>query len=192
MNRGAHNTIHSQIESPKFGLGLALAVGVGLGACSTTPPPPPAAPPPDPVARAPSPIPTGPTRTDFKTIAKKLMSRCVRGGWINAWRAEQPDVDVARPKIRLLPFEDRTSQDLDPTYLNTILAQRMRLSGAFDLAGDNVEPDFLGKGTLLRLAEGNATDRYAVYIATLELQNPKSGRVVHACEATVKGELGAL
>ena len=111
------------------------------------------------------------------------------GGWIHDWRAEQPDVDVARPKIRMLPFEDRTGQDLDPTYLNTVLAQRMRLSGVFDLAGEDTEPDFLGKGTLLRLAERRGDRRYSVYTATLELQKPQGGTVVHACEATVKGDM---
>ena len=39
--------------------------------------------------------PSGPTRTDFKTIAKKLVSRCVAGGWIHKWRSTHEDPTVA-------------------------------------------------------------------------------------------------
>lgn len=112
------------------------------------------------------------------------------GGWINAWRAEHEDVDAARPKVRLLPFEDRTEQELDPTYLKTILAQRMRLSGVFDVASEeDTQVDFNGKGTLLRLAEQRGGQRYSVYTATLEITDPETDGVVHACEATVEGEM---
>ena len=99
-------------------------------ACKRTPPPPPREPPP-PARPAP---PAGPTRTDFATIAKKLVSRCVAGGWINEWRSKQPDVDVAKPKMHLRDFEDKTGQNLYPTYLNTTSEPKMRLSGVSTMA----------------------------------------------------------
>lgn len=154
-------------------------------ACASKPPPPP---PPPPVAR-PAP-PQGPTRTDFKTIAKKLMARCVAGGWIDTWRSTHANVDVARPKVQLTDFEDRTEQDLDSTYLHRTLEQRMRLSGVYDIVADPAQADFLAKGKLLRMAERTSSgDRISVYTAILDLMDPKSGKVVYTCETTVRGEM---
>jgi|GEM_PF-2299325 len=159
---------------------------LGASACASPPPPPPA-PPPAPARPAP---PAGPTRTDFKQISKKLMARCVAGGWINEWRSKHEDVDVARPKVKLTQFEDRTEQDLDSTYLHRTLEQRMRLSGVYDIVADEADADFLAKGKLLRLAERTRSgDRISVYTAILDLTDPKSGKVVYTCETTVRGEM---
>ena len=154
-------------------------------ACKSTPPPPPSEPPP-PARPAP---PAGPTRTDFATIAKKLVSRCVAGGWINEWRSKQPDVDVAKPKIHLRDFEDKTGQNLDPTYRNTTLEQKMRLSGVYEMTSEDAGSDFIGKGVLLRMAERTSGGRISVYTVTLNLMEPASGKVVYSCEATVQGEM---
>ena len=167
---------------------LVAAVTVGAAACGgTTPPPPP--PPTRAALPPPPPPPTGPTRTDFKTIAKKLMSRCVGGGWINRWRADHEDVNVAKPRIFLAEFEDKTGQKLDPTYLGAVLAQRMRISGVFETVDTRDQADFIARGQLLRLAEGTGRTRYSVYTAILKMQNPSDQRTVHTCEATVKGEM---
>lgn len=145
---------------------------------------------PSPRVDAPTPPPpSGPTRTDFKKIAKKLLPQCVGGGWINRWRAEHEDVNVARPKVVLEPFEDRTEQDLDPVYLNSILAQRMRISGVFDVVDEPDGADFIARGQLLRLAERKAGRRVSVYTALLNFYHPKDRRTVHTCQATVEGEL---
>ena len=150
---------------------------------SSTPPPPP------PAVAPPPPAPTGPTRTDFRTIARKLIARCVGGGWINKWRADHPDIDVARARVFLEEFTDKTKQDLDPTYLNSVLAQRMRISGTFDVVDDREQADFIGRGELLRLAERDSKGRYSVYTAILKMENPTTGRTVHSCETSVQGEM---
>lgn len=152
-------------------------------ACASAPPPPPPPPAPPPAA------PAGPTRTDFETISKKLLSRCVAGGWINEWRSTHADVDVARPKVFLDAFEDRTKQDLDPVYLQRVLAQRMRLSGVYDMVPDAEGADFVGRGKLLRMAERHRGERISVYTAVLDLVDPASGTVAYTCEATVRGEM---
>jgi hypothetical protein len=154
-------------------------------ACKSAPPPPPPAPPPPPRPSAPA----GPTRTDFATIAKKLVSRCVAGGWINEWRSKQPNIDAAKPKVHLRDFEDQTGQGLDPTYLNTTLEQKMRISGVYEMTADDEGSDFIGKGTLLRMAERAGGDRISVYTATLKLIEPSTNKVVYSCEATVQGEM---
>ncbi len=141
------------------------------------------APPPEP------PLPAGPTRTDFKVIARKLVQRCVGGGWIDEWRAASPDPDVARPKIHLEGFENKTKHELDPTYLASVLGQRMRLSGVFDMRPDAAEVDFVGRGRMHRMAEQLGADRVSVYTAVLDLVDPKTNRVAYSCEATVRGEL---
>ncbi len=155
-----------------------------FAACSSPPPPPP------PPAVAPPPAaPSGPTRTDFGYIAKKLLQRCVAGGWIDTWRSTHEDVDVARPRIRLTGFEDKTGQDLDPSYLQSVLAQRMRLSGVFEMVGPEDEADFDAKGVLHRLAERAGGDRISVYTARLKLVSLANSKTVYGCEATVKGEM---
>lgn len=170
--------------SPKI---LCFAVVLAGAACSGDKTPPPAqpveAPPPKP------PPPSGPTRTDFKTIAKRLVQRCVGGGWIDEWRAGSADPDVAKPKIFLEGFEDRTKKDLDPSYLASVLSQRLRLSGVFDMRPDGAAVDFVGRGRLLRMSERVGSERISVYTAVLDLVDPKSDRVAYSCEATVRGEL---
>lgn len=157
-------------------------------ACSSSTPPPVAEPAPTPRAEPKVPAPTGPTRTDFQTIAKKLLQQCVVGGWISKWRSTAKDVDQARPKIQLRGFEDKTGQGLDPEYLNGELEKRMRTSGVFDIVND--APDFFGQGKLMRLAERNARgDRVSVYTATLSLIDPTTNNVAYSCEATVQGEM---
>ncbi|MCB9649554.1 MAG: hypothetical protein H6730_23575 [Deltaproteobacteria bacterium] len=154
-------------------------------ACASTPPPPP----PPPAAPPPT-APSGPTRTDFKEIAGKLMKRCVAGGWINTWRSQQANIDAARPKIHLAEFEDKTGQDLDSTYLHRTLEQKMRLSGVYDMQPEAEGADFIGKGKLLRMAErGKGGARFSVYTAVLDLVDPASGKVAYTCEATVEGEM---
>ena len=161
---------------------LALVLAACGGSTKAAPPPPPA-----PVAR-PAP-PQGPTRTDFDTIAKRLMKRCVAGGWINEWRSEQPDIDTPRPKIHVRDFEDKTEQDLDPSYLNSVLEKRMRLSGVYDLVSNDEDADFIGRGVLMRLAERRGSERFSVYTAILNLVEPSTGDVKYSCEATVRGEM---
>ncbi|MBI4819985.1 MAG: hypothetical protein HY791_27165 [Deltaproteobacteria bacterium] len=160
-------------------LGLALL----LNACSSSTPPP--AKPAEPARPA---APRGPTKTDFEDIAKKLMARCVSGGWIERWRSEHEDVDVAKPKIYLEGFDDQTGHNLDPTYLMSVLEKRMRLSGVYDLVPDAKAADFVAHGKLLRLAERTGGSRVSVYTAILNLQ-PASGSAAASCEATVQGEL---
>lgn len=156
-------------------------------ACASSPPPPP---PPPPPAPPPPTAPAGPTRTDFRQIAAKLLQRCVQGGWIHQWRSEHEDVDVARPKIFLAEFEDRTGQELDPVYLNRTLEQRMRISGVYDMLPSEEGADFIGKGKLLRMAERDRRgDRFSVYTAILDLVNPETGEVAYSCEASVQGEM---
>jgi PBP1b-binding outer membrane lipoprotein LpoB len=148
-------------------------------------------PPPRPVVKKqarPAP-PPGPTRTDFKTIAKKLMKRCVAGGWIERWRSTAPDVDVAKPRIQLLGFEDKTGQDLDPTYLMSVLERRMRMSGVYDLVTEGGKKDFDARGRLLRMSERTKTGKTSVYTAILEIIAPADGKVAYSCEATVRGEI---
>jgi hypothetical protein len=160
-----------------------------LSACGPKSPPPQAheAPPPPPPNRPPPP--SGPTRTDFKTIARTLVQRCVAGGWISRWRSEQPNVDVARPRIYLRDFEDKTEQNLDPSYLHDELEKDMRTSGVFDMAAESGPFDFIGRGRLLRLAERSGSGRVSVYTAVLEMLDPTSQKVAYSCEATVKGEM---
>jgi hypothetical protein len=154
-------------------------------ACSSSktaerpPPPPPARPAP----------PSGPTRTDFQTIAKTLVKECVAGGWISRWRSDHENVDVAKPKIYLADFEDKTGQGLDPTYLHSVLEKKMRTSGVFDMVTAAEGSDFVGRGRLLRLAERASGKRFSVYTVTLDLLRPDSSEVAYSCEATVQGEL---
>ena len=162
-----------------------MILGLGVACGGKTPKPAPAA-----RAEKPRPAaPVGPTRTDFKTIAKKLVKRCVAGGWINRWRSEAPDVDVAKPRIYLRDFEDRTGQGLDPTYLTSELARRMRVSGVYDMVGEGAALDFVGRGKLMKMAERVSGRRVSVYTATLDMLDPKSDRVAYSCEATVRGEM---
>lgn len=169
---------------------LALGAAAGLIGCggSKAAAPPPAAPAAHATPRAPAP--EGPTRTDFRTIAQKLVQECVAGGWIQKWRSTAKDVDVARPRIRLRGFEDKTQQGLDPAYLTSELEKRMRLSGVFDMVGESAETDFIGDGTLLRLAERTQRgDRISVYTATLDLIDPATNQKAYSCEATVRGDM---
>ena len=166
---------------------ISLVLSALLAACSSskqaTPPPPP------PAHARPAP-PSGPTRTDFNDIAKELVKKCVGGGWISRWRSEHEDVDVAKPKIHLVEFEDKTGQDLDPSYLVSVLEKRMRMSGVFDMVPSSDASDFVGRGKLLRLAERTPKGkRFSVYTVTLELLEPQSDRIAYSCEATVQGEL---
>jgi len=133
--------------------------------------------------------PPGPTRTDFKTIAKKLMKRCVAGGWIERWRASAPDVDVAKPRIHLLGFEDKTGQELDQTYLMSVLERRMRMSGVYDLVTAGTDKDFDARGRLLKMSERTKSGKVSVYTAILEIISPKDGNITYSCEATVRGEM---
>lgn len=99
-------------------------------------------------------------------------------------------MDVAKPKIHLADFEDRTGQDLDPTYLQSVLEKRMRISGVFDMVPSSEGSDFIGRGRLLRLAErGKGGKRFSVYTVTLDLVSPTDDQVAYSCEATVQGEL---
>ncbi len=171
-------------SSARWAVLVLIAMMLGCAGNPVEVPPPPA------VRAAPPPAPPrGPTRTDFKTIARKLLARCVSGGWINRWRADHEDVDVARPRVFLDPFVDKTEQDLDPTYLNTVLAQRMRISGVFEVVDEVESADFIGQGELLRLAERDGKGRYSVYTAILKMRDPKDRRTVHSCEASVQGEM---
>ncbi|MBK8011156.1 MAG: hypothetical protein IPK13_07375 [Deltaproteobacteria bacterium] len=136
------------------------------------------------------PPPSGPTRTDFKIISKRLVKRCIAGGWINRWRASNPDVNAAKPKIFLSPFEDATGLDLDPEYLRSTLEQRMRRTQAFEMVSERSGCDFIGRGKLHRLAErGPKGERFSVYTATLALLDPNTEKVAYSCEATVRGEM---
>lgn len=183
MTKQNHNTA---------ALSLALA-GVLLSACASAPKEKAAAAPVEKAApsraETPPPPPPGPTRTSFKIIAKKLVKRCITGGWISRWRSEQADVDVARPKVFLEEVDNRTEQDLDPSYLTQVLSDRIRLTRVFELVDDPAEADFIGDPTLRRLAEERRGQRYSVYTATLNLKNPQTKRSVHGCEASVRGEL---
>lgn len=135
------------------------------------------------------PPPAGPTRTSVKEIAKKLSGKCVGGGWIARWRSEG-HMNSARPKIWLSGFEDRTGQNVDPTYLASETESRMRLANVFDMVAEAGAPDFIAVGKLLRLAEiGKNGARISVYTAILELQDPVSKKTVQSCEANVEGEL---
>ena len=169
------------IRTYSFILGFAVAFA-GCGGKTPTPKPRPK------VAKRPAP-PPGPTRTDFKTIAKKLMKRCVAGGWIEKWRATAPDVDVAKPRIVLTGFEDKTGQELDPTYLLSVLERRMRMSGVYEMTQKGGERDFDARGRLLRMSEGTARGKISVYTAILEILDPKSGQIAYSCEASVRGEM---
>jgi hypothetical protein len=134
--------------------------------------------------------PEGPTRTDFQDIAKKLVKNCVGGGWISKWRSTHEDVDALRPKIFLAEFEDKTGQDLDPSYLKSVLEKRMRVSKVFEMVSSADTSDFIGRGRLLRLAErGSSGKRFSVYTVTLDLLNPNTDQIAQTCEATVQGEL---
>ena len=99
------------------------------------------------------------------------------------------DLDMRKPKIHLGDFEDKTGQNLDPTYLNTTLEQKMRLSGVYEMTSEDAGSDFIGKGVLLRMAERTSGGRISVYTVTLNLMEPASGKVVYSCEATVQGPL---
>lgn len=173
-----------RIAKPSTLAALMLAAG-----CSHGQPPPAEAPVSHPPPQRPPP-PGGPTRTDFKTIADKLVGRCIGGGWISAWRAQAKDVDTPRPRIRLQGFEDKTGQNLDGDYLVTELERRMRMSGVFEMVPDGTPADFIAHGKILRLAERNDRGgRFSVYTATLELTDPATSRLAYSCEATVQGEL---
>lgn len=156
-------------------------------ACKSAPPPPP---PEQPKPAAKEPPPSGPTRTDWKTIAGKLVQRCIAGGWIAKWRSTAPDIDQAKPRIYLRDFEDKTGQSLDATYLGTELEKRMRTSGVFDMQTTVEGANFIGRGRLLRLAERDASGgRTSVYTATLEMLDPATEKVAYSCEASVTGEM---
>lgn len=165
---------------------LGLLGGLLLAAaCGGKTPPPRAAPPP-----APRPdTPEGPTRTDFKTISKKLVSRCVAGGWIHRWRASTGNTDVAKPRIHLRDFEDKTGQELDATYLNSVLERRMQLSGVYEMVAADASPDFVARGKLLRMAESKGKRRVTVYTALLEIVSTDGRKTAYSCEATVEGEM---
>ena len=166
-----------------YGCSIALMV-LSFGCSSKTPAPKPV------VKKINRPAPPpGPTRTDFKTIAKKLMKRCVAGGWIERWRAIAPDVDVAKPRLHLLGFEDKTGQNLDQTYLMSVLERRMRMSGVYDLVSADAGKDFDVRGRLLRMSERTKTGKTSVYTAILEVIAPKDAKIVYSCEATVRGEM---
>lgn len=170
-------------------ISLTLAFTAALAACGGSTPPPEA-----PVTSKPAaprePPPQGPTRTDFKTIATKLVQQCIAGGWISKWRSTAKDVDQAKPRVRLRGFEDKTGQNLDPEYLNQELERKMRTSGVFEIVSESEPLDFHGQGKLLRLAEKNAKgERVSVYTATLEMIDPATNKVAYSCEATVKGEM---
>lgn len=103
-------------------------------------------------------------------------------------------MDVARPKIFIAQFEDRTGQNLDQTYLETELSSRMRISGVYEMVNDQTQAHFIGRGRLLRMAEQDTRGRYNVYTATLDfLQPDPSGaaatKIVASCEASVAGEM---
>lgn len=167
-------------------LPLLLAVGLTIAACSSsTPPPQPAAESVDPSSPPP---PAGPTRTDVKQIAKELVAKCVAGGWISKWRSTHENVEVARPKIELVGFEDKTGQSIDTTYMTSELERRMSTSGVFEMVTE--APDFTAHGKLLRLAErGKGGARISVYTAVLDLHDPNTNKRAYGCEATVEGEL---
>jgi hypothetical protein len=101
----------------------------------------------------------------------------------------QPDVDVAKPRIYLRDFEDKTGQGLDPSYLHDELEKNMRTSGVFDMVAEAGPFDFIGRGRLLRLAERSGEGRISVYTAILEMLDPKSEKVAYSCESTVRGEM---
>jgi PBP1b-binding outer membrane lipoprotein LpoB len=163
----------------------AAALMMFSGACSQKTPAPKAA-----VKKTVRPpAPTGPTRTDFKTIAKKLLSRCVAGGWIERWRSTAPDVDVAKPRIRLLGFENKTKQDFDPSYLQSVLARRMRMSGVYEMVAESAERDFDARGRLLRMYERMGGKKISVYTAILDIISPSDGKIAYSCEASVRGEM---
>lgn len=167
---------------------LVPVAAFALAACGSTPKPTSSTDQAPPPAR--SDAPEGPTRTDFQTIAKKLVQRCVAGGWIHRWRAEQPNVDAAaKPRIYLEGFEDKTDKGLDPSYLHSQLESRMRKSGVYEMVSGGGEHDFIARGRLLRLAERSGRTRVSVYTAVLDLVDPKSGKIAYNCEATVEGEL---
>ncbi|MCC6807043.1 MAG: hypothetical protein IT381_06445 [Deltaproteobacteria bacterium] len=148
-------------------------------------PPPRAAP----VEEKEPPPPAGPTRTSVKEIAKKLSGKCVGGGWIARWRSEG-HMQQARPKIWLQGFEDRTGQNVDPTFMTSETEGRMRLSGVFDMVSEGGAPDFIATGKLLRLAEiGKNGARVSVYTATLDLLDAATKKPVASCSADVEGEL---
>lgn len=167
---------------------VALVFAAAAACSSSTPPPR--------VEQAEKPAeprekpPEGPTRTDFKTIAQKLMNKCIAGGWIARWRSTAKDIDQAKPRIVLRPFEDKTEQGLDSDFLNQQLEQRMRLSGVYDMVAAGAEFDFYGRGKLLRLAErAGSGKRVTVYTAILEFVDPQTDKVAYSCEATVQGEM---
>ncbi len=154
-----------------------------LAACGgKTPPPPPPGP-------SGPPPPSGPTKTDFEAIARQLVGRCVTGGWIERWRSTHSDVNVAKPRVRLTDFEDRTGQDLDGDYLRSVLEQRMRLSGVYEVVQDEDRADFVAKGSIRRMAERVRGERVSVYTAILEFDAVATGRRYHQCESTVRGEM---
>src|SRR5688500_13954657 len=107
-------------------------------ACGGSTPPPRVEP--EKVVEKKDPPPAGPTRTDFKTIAQRLVQKCVAGGWISKWRSTNEDVDQAKPRIWLKPFEDKTGQGLDPEYLNQELERRMRMSGVYEMVTEDGNP----------------------------------------------------
>ncbi|MCB9654009.1 MAG: hypothetical protein H6729_07780 [Deltaproteobacteria bacterium] len=168
---------------------FSVLLSLGASACATAKAP--QEPPAQTAARdVPAPPPSGPTQTDFKIISKRLVKRCIAGGWINRWRANNSDVNAAKPKIFLAPFDDATGLNLDPEYLRTTLERRMRRTQAFEMVADRSGCDFIGQGKLHRLAErGPKGERFSVYTATLALLDPTTEKVAYSCEATVRGEM---
>ena len=98
-------------------------------------------------------------------------------------------MDVAKPKIHVRDFEDKTGQDLDPSYLNSVLEQKMRLSGVYEMVTSDEEADFVGRGVLMRMAERPGSERISFYTAMLNLVDPNTKKVAYTCEATVRGEM---
>ena len=111
------------------------------------------------------------------------------GGWVERWRSAAEDPDVAKPRVHLEAFEDETGQDLDGDYLHSVLEQRMRLSGVYDVVGQASEADFRARGQIKRLEERVGGRRIPVYVAMLELSEMATGRDAHRCEAAVQGEI---
>lgn len=183
--------LRGSVTSSGFVFGLCASLWT---ACAGNRPPPPVVAEQEEPANAPPPPPAGPTRTNFKEISKKLVQRCVSGGWISRWRSEG-HLDVARPKIYLSEFEDRTGQNLDQTYLQFELSEKMRMSGVYDMVPEKDGAHFVGRGRLLRMAEQDEKGRYNVYTATLDFLQPDTqkpdapAKVVASCNASVAGEM---
>lgn len=163
---------------------IVFAAATLMAGCGSSSPPP--APPP--VASRPPP-PSGPTRTDFRTIAKKLVGRCAAGGWIARWRSEHDDVEVAKPRLAFEGLADDTDEGLDIGYLDSVLEGKMQASGIYDMVSDPAQADFTARGRVARMAERSGGTRIPVYVTTVEIVGAATGKMVRRCEATVEGEM---